>query len=159
MKTRKALFGLVVAAVLGGWILGVAQEEDTPSPLRVLLVLGGCCHDYATQQVILKEGLESRLHVEVEVEYNPDTSTGATFPIYESDDWAKDYDLVIHDECTAKVTDPGYVGRILRAHAEGTPAVNLHCAMHSYRWGDYKVPVEKGGDNAGWFEMIGLQSS
>ena len=67
--------------------------------------------------------------------------------------------MVIHDECSADVTEGPYVARILAAHRAGTPAVNIHCAMHSYRWGEFRKPVEAGGDNAGWFEMIGLQST
>jgi type 1 glutamine amidotransferase len=31
--------------------------------------------------------------------------------------------------------------------------------MHSYRWGEFRKPVEAGADNAGWYEMIGLQST
>ena len=31
-------------------------------------------------------------------------------------DWAKPYDVVIHDECSADVTDPEYVGNIIAAH-------------------------------------------
>ena len=49
--------------------------------------------------------------------------------------------------------------RILAAHRQGTPAVNLHCAMHSYRWGDFRQAVAAGADNSGWFEMLGLQST
>lgn len=143
-------------------VAGPANAEEaagkTP-PLKVLLVAGGCCHDYAAQTKLLKEGIEKRLHAEVTVAYNPSTSTGATFDVYKSDDWAKDYDVVIHDECSASVTDRPYVARILAAHQAGTPAVNLHCAMHSYRWGEFRQPVEPGADNAGWYEMIGVQST
>ncbi len=57
------------------------------------------------------------------------------------------------------MTSPEYVNRILEAHRDGVPAVNLHCGMHSYRWGNFREPVKAGDDNAGWFEMIGLQSS
>ena len=67
--------------------------------------------------------------------------------------------MVIHDECSADVTEPGYVGNILAAHKNGTPAVNLHCAMHSYRWGKFQEPVQAGADNAGWYEMLGIQST
>lgn len=153
-------FILVFVAVLASWLLVHASEEKkTAEPLRVLLVLGGCCHDYELQKQILKVGIESRIEAVVEIEYNPDKSTGATFPIYDKADWAEGYDVVIHDECTASVTDPAYVERILAAHRGGVPAVNLHCAMHSYRWGEFKEPVKPGDDNAGWFEMLGLQSS
>lgn len=155
-KTRIALLPLLVAA-LAGWFL--VEAADDPKPLRILLVLGGCCHDYATQQNLLKVGIEERLGASVEIAYNPDKTTRATFPIYEKADWAEGYDLVIHDECSADITDPAYVKRILDAHRGGVPAVNLHCAMHSYRWGEFRKPVDLGADNAGWYEMIGLQST
>jgi len=136
-----------------------ARAADAPRPLEVLLVAGGCCHDYATQTRLLKGGIEERIAATVTVAYSPDTSTKARFEIYEKDDWAKPYDVVIHDECSADVTDGAYVARILAAHRAGTPAVNIHCAMHCYRWGEFRKPVTPGADNAGWFEMIGLQST
>ncbi len=153
-------FLLVATVSLAGWLLVQAAEDNQPQkPLQVLLVIGGCCHEYDIQKDLLKAGIESRIDAEVTVEYNPDTSTEATFPIYEKDDWAKGYDVILHDECSANVTDPKYVGRILKAHEDGVPAVNIHCAMHSYRWGEFKEPVTAGGDNAGWYEMLGLQST
>jgi type 1 glutamine amidotransferase len=136
-----------------------APAAEAGKPLRVLLVAGGCCHDYAAQTQLLKKGIEARVRSHVEVVHNPDTSTKATFEIYGKPDWDKGYDVVIHDECSADVTDPAYVGRILAAHRRGTPAVNLHCAMHSYRWGDFRQAVAAGADNAGWYEMLGLQST
>jgi len=152
-------FLLVAAVSFAGWILVHAADDDAPKPLRVLLVIGGCCHEYDVQKDILKAGIESRINAEVTVEYSSDTTVEAKFPIYEKDDWAKGYDVVLHDECSANVTDPKYVGRILKAHRDGIPAVNIHCAMHSYRWGEFKEPVTLGADNAGWYEMIGLQST
>lgn len=135
---------------------GSAQKA---APLRVLIVAGGCCHDYATQTKLLKAGIEERIRAEVTVEFNADKGTDTTFAIYESADWAKGYDVVLHDECSASVTEKAYVDRILNAHKNGVPAVNLHCAMHSYRWGEFREPVDPGADNAGWYEMIGLQST
>jgi type 1 glutamine amidotransferase len=138
-----------------------AQEKASKpvKPLKALLVIGGCCHDYKLQQTILKSGLEERLNMVVDVEYSPEKGTKGKFPVYEKKDWSAGYDVVIHDECSADVTDPAYVKGILDAHANGVPAVNLHCAMHSYRWGNYRDAVTPGADNAGWFEMIGLQST
>lgn len=165
MKTSPWLAALFVLLFLNS---GFAQDSSVNTsttskkkvaPLKVLLVAGGCCHDYAKQTKILKEGIEKRINAKVTIVYNPDTSTKAKFEIYESDDWAKGYDVVIHDECSASVTDGVYVKRILAAHKNGVPAVNLHCAMHSYRWGDFRKPVEVGADNAGWYEMIGVQST
>lgn len=140
-------------------LLPAQDSEAKADPLKVLLIAGGCCHDYATQTKLLKAGIEKRLNAEVTVVYNPSTGTNTKFEIYESDDWAKGYDVVVHDECSASVTEKPYVNRILNAHKSGVPAINLHCAMHSYRWGDFRQPVELGAENAGWYEMIGVQST
>jgi type 1 glutamine amidotransferase len=152
---------LIVLAVLIAATGVASAEEETKkaAPLKVVLVAGGCCHDYATQTKLLKAGIEERINAVVTVVYNPNTKTDATFKIYESDDWAAGYDVVVHDECSASVTDKPYVDRILAAHKNGVPAVNLHCAMHSYRWGNFREPVDLGADNAGWYEMIGVQST
>ena len=153
MTTRCLVLGAALLAAVS------APAADAVKPLRVLLVAGGCCHDYATQTRILEQGIEARVRADVEVVFNPDKSTKATFEIYGKPDWASGYDVVIHDECSADVTDPAYVERILAAHRRGTPAVNLHCAMHSYRWGDFRQAVAAGAENGGWFEMLGLQST
>ena len=153
MTTRCLVLGAALLAAVS------APAADAVKPLRVLLVAGGCCHDYATQTRILEQGIEARVRADVEVVFNPDKSTKATFEIYGNPDWASGYDVVIHDECSADVTDPAYVERILAAHRRGTPAVNLHCAMHCYRWGDFRQPVAAGAENGGWFEMLGLQST
>jgi len=159
LRTHVATALLMATAILIPSIVIGQEPVKKPAPLKILLVAGGCCHDYATQTKLLKEGIEKRINASVTVVYNDDKTTKATFEIYKSDDWAKGYDVVIHDECSADVTEQPYVSRILKAHQAGTPAVNLHCAMHSYRWGDFRSPVDRGADNAGWYEMIGVQST
>lgn len=147
----------LVALFVFAFVTPQADAQD--KTLKVLLVAGGCCHDYETQTKLLKEGIEKRINAKVTVEFNPSKGTDTRFKIYESDDWAEGYDVVLHDECSASVTERPYVDRILAAHKAGVPAVNLHCAMHSYRWGDFRSPVEIGAENAGWYEMIGVQST
>ena len=161
MKTMPIRIALAIVAcsLIVPRVRSAHSSAETSPPLSVLLVAGGCCHDYQTQTKLLKEGIEQRIHAEVTVVWNPSTTTETKFEIYESDDWAEGFDVVIHDECSANVTEQPYVDRILKAHREGTPAVNLHCAMHSYRWGDFRSPVEPGAGNAGWYEMIGVQST
>ena len=132
------------------------EPAKQSSPLKVLLVAGGCCHDYASQTKLLKAGIEQRINSVVTIVLSENKTTKAVFDIYKSDDWAKGYDIVIHDECSADVTEQPYVDRILKVHQSGTPAVNLHCAMHSYRWGEFRQPVELSADNAKWYEMIGI---
>ena len=51
------------------------------------------------------------------------------------------------------------IAGVLAPHRSGIPGVNLHCAMHSYRFGDFRKPVKAGAANAKWFEYIGVQST
>jgi len=147
---------LLAMTALVGLTSTLAAEQK---PLRVLVVAGGCCHDYATQKEVLKKGIEARVNAVVEVAYDPTKSTKPLFELFKSPDWGKNFDVVVHDECAADITDQAYVANIVNAHKNGLPAVNLHCAMHSYRWGSFKEPVKAGADNASWYEMLGLQST
>ena len=147
---------LLALTALVGLTSTLAAEQK---PLRVLIVAGGCCHDYATQKEVLKKGIEARVNAVVEVAYDPTKSTKPLFELFKSPDWGKNFDVVVHDECAADITDQAYVANIVNAHKNGLPAVNLHCAMHSYRWGNYREPVKAGDDNASWYEMLGLQST
>ncbi len=143
-------------------LTGLTAGELTAAekkPLRALLITGGCCHDYATQKNLIEKGLEARLNIIVEHIHSPDKSTNPPLPIFGNPDYAKGYDIVIHDECAAAQTDPKVIAGVLAPHRNGTPAVNLHCAMHSYRFGDFRKPVNPGAANAKWYEYIGVQST
>ncbi|WP_395751151.1 discoidin domain-containing protein [Prosthecobacter sp.] len=123
--------------------LGLAETK----PLKALLVAGGCCHDYAKQHVILSQGIQARANVQVDVVWTDDKSVNPPLPLYDNPDWAKGYDIIIHDECAAGVKDMAVVKRILDVH-QTIPAVHLHCAMHSFRTG-----------TDAWFKHLGIQSA
>lgn len=152
-------FFALVPALASFALLPAAAAPDA-KPLKALLVIGGCCHDYGAQKDLLEAGIEARTNIQVDVCYSADKSTKATFTCYAKDDWAKGYDVIIHDECSADTKDPKTVARILAPHREGLPGVNLHCAMHSFRVSpEFKKPLEDGADGAEWFDYLGLQST
>jgi type 1 glutamine amidotransferase len=130
-----------------------------PAPLRILLITGGCCHDYARQKDILKDGITARANAVIDQIHTDDTTSHPPLLILGNPDYAKGYDLVIHDECASQISDQAKVEAVLEPHRGGIPAVNLHCAMHSYRIGDAKDPVTPGTPHGLWFEYLGLQSS
>ena len=114
-----------------------ADEADAKiKPVRALLVLGGCCHDYKAQMDLLAKGISERAHVEVVIALDKDTSTAHLNPVYEKANWAEGFDVIIHDECSSDVKDLAIIDRILEPHRQGLPAVLLHCGMHH--------PVTKG---------------
>jgi len=132
-------------------LLPAARADD--KPIRALLVAGGCCHDYKRQKDILTEGISARANVQWTIAYDPDGSTSHLNPVYQQDDWAKGFDVVLHDECSADVKDLKVIDRILKPHREGLPAVVLHCAMHCYRSAGWPQKVTP------WFEFTGLPST
>ena len=77
MKSRQALIVALLAALPG---FASAATAPAPKPLRILLITGGCCHDYAAQKDILKEGLEARAHVVIEHLHTADKTTRPGFP-------------------------------------------------------------------------------
>jgi hypothetical protein len=133
--------------------------QEAAKPLKALLITGGCCHDYARQKDILKHGIEERANVIVDVIYVPDNNTRPALPIYGHADYATGYDVVIHDECAADINDTNVIQGVLSPHQAGIPGVNLHCAMHCYRFGDFSKPLPADAPNGRWYEYLGLHSS
>ncbi len=139
-------------ALVGPGIL--AEAEEPPRPIRALLVIGGCCHDYARQKDILTRGISERAHVEWTIAHDPDTTTRHKNPVYDSPDWAKGFDVVVHDECSSDVNDRAVIDRVLKPHQEGLPGVVLHCGMHSYRTEGWNRKMA-----TPWMQFTGLIST
>jgi type 1 glutamine amidotransferase len=164
-KNNRLLLGVVAVGMMLAWAAGTAvPAQEAPGPeagtgvktIRALLVTGGCCHDYERQKKILSEGISARANVEWTIVHEGEgpkkDGTRHQVSIYKNADWAKGYDVVVHDECFADVRDEAFIEGILKPHREGVPAVMLHCAMHSYRSKGYpqKTP---------WFELTGCPST
>jgi len=139
---RSFAFLLILSAFS---VCSVGHTET--KPLKALLIAGGCCHDYAKQHEVIFKGIQARANVQVDVIWTDDKSTNPPLPVYDKADWAKGYDIIIHDECAASMKDKDVLTRILDAH-KTIPAVHLHCAMHSFRTGEDR-----------WFRHLGLQSN
>ncbi len=147
---------LLTIALLGD---GSLSAVEPPASIRALLITGGCCHDYAAQKDILKKGIEKRAHIVVDQIHTDDKSTSPPLTIFGNPDYAKGYDVVIHDECAAAINDPATIAAVLAPHKRGIAGVNLHCAVHSYRIGDPKETAAPGSERSMWFEFLGVQSS
>ena len=112
---------------------GPADQFAGQPRVNALVVSGGCCHDYGLQGRLLMEAVSRALPVDWTVVVQGGRGTRGSMPVYARADWAKGYDIVVHNECLADVDDPAYIRRITEAHRGGPPAVVIHCAMHSYR--------------------------
>jgi type 1 glutamine amidotransferase len=146
----KNVFAIAVAFCIAA---SVSEAQESPKndeePIKVLLVTGGCCHDYKFQAQAMKNFAEDRkINIKWTVVNDGGNGTAAQISLYDKADWAKGYDVVVHNECFASTTDPKYIRRITEAHKAGVNAVVIHCAMHTYR--DAKIDD--------WREFLGVTS-
>jgi type 1 glutamine amidotransferase len=136
MRPRSTSLSMAAATALTLLALGsstTADDSKSAKPLRALLITGGCCHDYGAQKVIISNGISARAPVEWTIVHEGGDSKDHKFSVYSDPDWAKKYDVVVHNECSGAVADREHIKRVVAAHHGGVPAVMIHCTMHTFR--------------------------
>ncbi len=131
-KSCSLHLGLFLAILLANSLASTwLQAAD---PVKILLITGGCCHDYAYQAEAMQTAFKER-HVEAQwtVINEGGKGTKAEIDFYNNANWAKGFDVVIHNECFADTISEEYIRKITEAHKQGANAVVIHCAMHTYR--------------------------
>jgi type 1 glutamine amidotransferase len=103
------------------------------SRINALVVSGGGFHDYPFQARMLVDSVSKALPVDWTIAIQGGRGTTGKQPVVESADWAKGFDIVVHNQCFADTTDEALIRRITTAHRGGPPAMVIHCAMHTYR--------------------------
>lgn len=101
--------------------------------IKALIISGGCCHDYSGEAKVMMDAISKVLPVDWTVAVQGGRGTTGNISFYDRPDWIAGFDIVVHNECFADVSDPAYLRKITSAHRGGTPAMVIHCAMHSYR--------------------------
>lgn len=151
MKRLPHLLKIVTVACVLTTVVS-AQPKPSPKPdLKALLITGGCCHDYDAQRELIPAmvDMHTTLKVQWTILHQRVTAGDVLLDFYQNSEWAKGYDVVVHNECFANVGEVDYIDNILQPHLDGVPAVLVHCSMHSYRTGPTK---EK------WWEFCGAHS-
>jgi len=150
MRAALSIVALLLATAL--------HAADAPKPLRVLLITGGVGHDHAAQKDILKKGIESRANVVVEQLHTEGNLSDPPLPILGNPDYAKGFDVVIHDPMTPGIYRAPTVRAVLKPHlVDGIPAVVLHVGASAYRSGQNDrttAPREAGFMT--WTEFTGV---
>ena len=127
----------VTLLVLGSHCKVIAFDdilESPNTPIKALMVAGGCCHDYPNQNLILSEGISARANVVWNFVLAKNNDRKNKLPLYDDPDWIEGYDVVVHNECFGGVDDAEWLESITKAHENsGIPAVFVHCSAHSYR--------------------------
>jgi len=141
-------FGLYVFLFFGFSLISCNSEQQ--QPIQALLITGGGWHDYDTQEELLINAMNERLgdRIEWTVVHEGDGEPDHHVSVMMEENWAAEYDLIIHNTGFGRVDDPEYVSHFVQNHL-GTPAVLIHASVHSYRYAEPADP---------WFEFMGLQS-
>jgi type 1 glutamine amidotransferase len=127
-------FGCLVFVLLLGITPAWSDESNGNDSLNLLLITSGCCHDYDFQTKAMQLAFEKHGVKAVWTVVNEGgNGTRAEIDFYKDPDWAKEFDVVIHNECFADTKAPEYIRSITEPHKAGTNAVVIHCAMHTYR--------------------------
>jgi type 1 glutamine amidotransferase len=132
-KTMKAIHALLTLSLFCVSTLLAEDAKEDKKPLNALLITGGCCHDYEFQSKALTLASAAKADIEWTVVNEGGKGTRGQIKLYNDPHWAKPYDVVVHNECFADTKDLTYIQKILDGHKAGTPAVVIHCAMHTYR--------------------------
>ena len=145
-------------ATMGVVLVSHAEPDQAPAPaaeleqakaLRVLLLTGGCCHEYAAQKVILEQGISQRANVVFTVIHEGGNGTKHQFEMLKEPGWENSFDAVLYNICFAHEEDVEYIENITNTHKAGLPAVALHCTYHSHHW---KATTDE------WERFIGVTS-
>lgn len=146
--TALALAGAFVLASIGP--ARADRQAADGHRVRALVISSGAFHDYLHQSRVLVEAVGAALPVDWTIALQGSArGTTTRYPIYDDPDWARGFDIVVHNECSADVDDLTFIRRITDAHRLGrVPAMVIHCAMHSYR----SATVDD------WRELLGVTS-
>jgi type 1 glutamine amidotransferase len=140
-SVRMNVLPIVAACSVAGAVLvaqggrgGGGRDQFAGQPrINALVVSGGGFHDYPLQAKVLVDVVGRALPVDWTVAIQGGRGTTGRQPVVERPDWAKGYDIVVHNQCFADTTDEALIKRITSAHRGGPPAIVIHCAMHTYR--------------------------
>ncbi len=145
---QNAIVRLIVAVCLLT-LVAPSGAADKTKPLKAMLITGGCCHDYVKQIEIITKGVSARANVVWTVKHFKNIKRGEAPEMFYDKDFAKGYDVIVHNECWAHFKNDIVIEQFVQAHHDaGAAVVAIHCAMHTFR--DAKTKE--------WDNLLGVES-
>ena len=123
-KTNASILAWFVAFM----ICAAAQAAE---PIKALMFVGGCCHDYKTMPRYLADRVGELANVKFDI--HPMENAAEMAQVFKDPHFADGYDIVVYDICFGEAWKDGDYDNVLKVAAAGKPAVFVHCAMHTYR--------------------------
>ena len=147
---QRCLVGLICLSALRP----VVPAAEQPQLVKALLVTGGCCHNYAEQAAVITSLLTSNavtlgFKINWTVNHQGGRTTFNKLALFDNPDWAKGFDVVIHNYCLPDIADAEWVRQVMKPHRDGVPAVVIHCAVQSF----HRAGLDE------WSSFVGVTSS
>ena len=83
-------------------------------PINALLITGGCCHDYNFQKRELTTGISKFAEVDWTIVHEGGDARDFQSKLFESPNWAAEYDVVVHNQCLANTKMPNIFRRLFQ---------------------------------------------
>jgi hypothetical protein len=155
MKKAIVSFAICLLAFAG---FGLAQSA--PKPLRAVVYVGGCCHDYKTMPGVLTGKLSGLVNVSFDIK--PMDSAEQMAAAFKDAHFGEGYDVIVYDICFGEKWEDGDYDAALKLAAKGKPAVFVHCSMHTYRpprnVKDPKLTEREAIADAKWHALAGMDT-
>ncbi len=90
-----------------------SPDSDTTNPLRLLLITGGCCHDYRYQAEAMQKAFkDAGVKTEWKIVHEGGNGTNAQIELYNNPDWPRDLMLSFTTNAFADTKDTDYIRKI-----------------------------------------------
>ena len=147
-------FALFLAGLAG------AACADEATPIKALMLVGGCCHDYKTMPGVLTEAISHVANIHFDIKLLKTAEEDAA--LLRDPHFADAYDVVVYDICFGEKWKDGDYDGAMEAARQGKPAVFIHCAMHTFRPPrDARAPDLKEREaicDAKWHALVGMDT-
>lgn len=125
-------------------------------PPRVLLLTGGCWHNYTEQEqsirnAFIRAGVVIHWTVARLPCRKPAENLGELAMVRQPN-WSAPYDLVFMNGCYQALKRPAYIDDFVRGFQGSTPLVALHCGVHSFNKSPAHIHWK-------WHQVLGVSST
>ncbi|MEO7297889.1 MAG: ThuA domain-containing protein [Verrucomicrobiota bacterium] len=127
MKTNRRAFlqlSLFFIFFIASLLPAFSADKKSAKPLKALLFVGGCCHDYEKLAPHLTNSIGKLMSINFDVKFNLD--------VLKDEKFADAYDLIVYDVCFDEA-DGALLENAFKATKNGKPTVMIHCAVHAFR--------------------------
>jgi hypothetical protein len=155
MMKRTLLLATVCLSIFVTFVHG-----EEAKPIKALMLVGGCCHDYKKMPGVLTEKIGELANVKFDIKFLASAQEDAA--LLRDPHFADGYDVIVYDICFGEKWKDGDYDGAIQVAQEGKPAVFVHCSMHTFRPPrDQKDPALKEREaiaDAKWHALVGMDT-